>query len=72
MLTALDRALAVYCAHSRLDTHCTARKKTPAVNNISMISTSILYAGQQEPGSYGEPSNIADGDFVVGNITECS
>ena len=32
MLTALDRALAVFSAHSTIDTHCTARnlKKIPA------------------------------------------
>ena len=36
MLTALDRALAVYCAHSTIDTHCTAR-------NLKKISTEKNY-----------------------------
>ena len=71
MLTALDRALAVYCAHSTIDTHCTARnlKKIPAEKNYWVwSSTSNAEAGQGN----GEPYNITDGDFVVGNITECS
>ena len=72
MLTALDRALAVYCAHSTINTHCTARnlKKIPAgeKKNWEKISTSSAEAGKGN----GEPYNITDGDFVVGNITECS
>ena len=79
------RALAVYCAHSTIDTHCTAAhstmdthctacnlKKIPAglIKKywVLKISTSYAEAGQGN----GEPYNITDGDFVVGNFTECS
>ena len=73
MLTALNRALAVYCAHSTIDTHCTARnlKKIPA-ELASYVNFYKYFL--QKPGmeGNGEPYNITDGDFVVGNITECS
>ena len=72
MLTALDCALAVYCAHSTLDTHCTARKKIPAELNCVNFYDFYKYF-MQEPGrAMGEPYNITDGDNVVGNITEYS
>ena len=53
----LDRTLAVYCAHSTLDTHYTARKKTPippgpAWNELCelWISTSAeARQGNEEP-----------------------
>ena len=63
-----------FCAHNTIDTHCTARnfKKIPAglikKKYWEKISTSYAEAGQGN----GEPYNITDGDFVVGNITECS
>ena len=71
MLTALDRALAVYCAHSTLDTHCTARKKTPAaLNCVNFYGFYEYYAGARQ--GNGEAYNITDGEFVVGNITKCT
>ena len=65
MLTALDRALAVYCApqYNKYALHCALGEK-----NWEKISTSSAEAGKGN----GEPYNITDGDFVVGNITECS
>ena len=52
-------------AHSTMDTHCTAHnlKEIPAEKNTEFCK--FLRA-------MPKPYNITDGDFVVGNITECS
>ena len=53
MLTTLDRALAVYCAHSTIDTHCTARnlKKIPAEKNYCAILCDFQFLQvMQKPG----------------------
>ena len=55
---------ALYCAQLKGNPHW---KKILSFVNFS-ISTSYAEAGQGN----GEPYNITDGDFVVGNITECS
>ena len=43
MLTALDRALAVYCTHSKLDMHFTARKKIPGPTELCEF-LQVVYA----------------------------
>ena len=49
MFTALDRALAVYCAQSTIDTHCTTRnlKKIPAKKNTELCEFLLV---MQKPG----------------------
>ena len=60
MLTALDRELAVYCAHSTLDTHYTSRKKTP----VPRLNELCAFLQVQKPSrAMGSHNNITDGEL---------
>ena len=52
-------------AHSTMDTHCTA-------HNLKEIPAEKILSFRKFLRAMPKPYNITDGDFVVGNITECS
>ena len=58
--------------YNRYALHCAQLKENPRQKKKKILSYVNFYKYAVAGQGNGEPYNITDGDFVVGNTTECS